>query len=446
VPARCVFATYVSRQASRARFPLGKEHFGTIVSVFCRQPGLFAAILLIVGVVAGAPTARCENAEPARPYLHAADGKLDDLALLEAGLVASGVSDQELLTGYKNHFDELAADLAEQLPADATTPEAAEEAFRFLHDRLLTGEYISDCTEVQHAFDRGDYNCVSATLLYQSLCRRHGLTPVAVATATHVRSRFAEHDMDVETTCDSWFTVRREDPSVQFLRTHLQSTRELSDVQLVSKIFYNRGVSLLESRRFAEAFELLETSLELDPKDPLAVENWCASLNNWALAECDASRYEHAIELIVRGLARDSSYAPFLANDLHIHQKWAMALCQRQQFARAVEVLDRAHDRRPDIRLFDQGRFAIYRQWAAALLADQAFDEAWQLFDETVATHQARPEVRDFQSQALEGAVNTCIQSGDQSAAAEFVQAGLRRLPNNAALLEQQRRLTKGAL
>jgi len=431
-------------------FSLRLRHFGTIVTVFSRQPELFAAILLIVGLAAVAPTAGDENGQSARArwrvLADAADGAFDDLSLLEAGLIASGVDDPALVAGYVNRFEELATGLSERRSADASAPEAAELAFQFLHERLLTGEYLSACTEVQHAFDRGDYNCVSATLLYQVLCRSHGLTPVAVAVSTHVRSRFAKHDMDVETTCDDWFTVRREDPSVQFLRTHLQTTRELSDVQLVSKIFYNRGVSQLEAKRFAEAFELLETSLELDPDDPLAVENWCAALNNWALAECDAARYEQALQLIAKGLAGDSDYAPFLANDLHIHQKWAMALCRRQQFARAVEVLNEAHARRPDVRLFDQGRFAVYQQWAGALFADQAYDQAWQLFEETAATHRSRPELKAFQTQALGQAIHSRIQSGNGSAAARLVQGGLRRLPDNAALLEQQRRLTKAAL
>ncbi|MBP89497.1 MAG: hypothetical protein CMJ64_22770 [Planctomycetaceae bacterium] len=407
-------------------------------------------ILSTVGVVAVAPNALCETAEPVRVYSQvvddAADGQLDDYSLLEAGLIASGISDVEQLADYKNRFEELAVVLGKQLPADPAAPAAAEKAFRFLHERLLTGNYLSECTEVQHAFDRGDYNCVSATLLYQVLCRRHGLAPIAVATTTHVRSRFAEHDMDVETTCDDWFTVRREDPSVQFLRSNLQTTRELSDVQLVGKVFYNRGVSLLESRHFPEALELLETSLQLDPNDSLAVENWCAALNNWALTECDAKRYEHAVELIEKGLAGDSAYAPLLANDLHVHQKWAMALCQQQQFARAAEVLGQAHVRRPDVSLFDQGRFAVYRQWAAVLFADQEYDRAWQLFEETAATHKARPELLEYQSQALEQAVDDLIESGNKSAATDFVQAGLRRLPNHAALLEQQRRLTKGTL
>lgn len=416
------------------------------MSVSPQQIGLLA----VIGFVLVTPIRAAESNDPTRRQADllrdAADGSFDKFTLLRAGFVASGVVDGEKLAEHQTSFDRLASILAERLPSEPTTREVATQVLGFLHDEVLVGDYYPTCTEVQHAFDRGDYNCVSATLLYQCLCRRLGLDPVAVATTTHVRSRFVDEQMDVETTCDDWFEAVSKDPSLQFLRLKLQETRELSDVQLVGKVFYNRGVSLLETKQFAAAIDLLDTALQLDPADQPASENRRAALNNWALAECDAGRFQRAAELVRQGLDEYPEYPLFLANDLHVHQRWAMALCVQQKFSRAVQVLDKAHARRPDVVLFDQGRFAIYRQWADHLLATGSYDEAWLLFEQSSEGHTGRSGVAAFQSESLAHAIDELLRDDRQDGAERLVRQGLRRIPDNAALLEQQRRLTKADL
>lgn len=419
----------------------------TIVWIFRRHHRLFALTLAVLWPVAPKVClAANQSNDLAIQFLDDADdGRLDELSLLEAGLIASGVDDAAEIEDYRKRFEELASDLAKQLSDDMQTLAAAERAFGFLHERLLTGEYRAECTEVQAAFESGDYNCVSATLLYHCLCRQHGLDPTPVATNTHVRTRFTDQDMDVETTCNDWFDVVRQDPSALFLRSKLQATRELTDTQLVSKIYYNRGVTLLEEDQFADAVELLEMSLKLDNADQPAKANWCAALNNWALAECDAGQFEHAVELVRKGLDAHADYQPFLANDLHIHQKWAMALCTRRQFEEAAAAFETAHRRRPDVALFDQGRFAIYRQWADALFAARDYASAWRLFARTSKLATEHDAVARLQAEALHRAVDELMKAGNRAKAERLVRNGLRRLPRNPALQQQYRRLTKSA-
>ena len=342
---------------------------------FARVVTILAVLALtsIVGTIALGTEER-GNLE-SQLYADASDGQLDQFTLLEAGLIASGVDARVVLTAYVERLNSH----LERIPSTSvqTNAKASQAAsiLRFLHRELLIGNYDETCTEITRLLDEGDFNCVSATLLYQYLCRTRGLAPVAVATSTHVRSRFLESDIaDVETTCGQWFDLPGNSCQRQVAHPG-EPTRRLSDVELVGKIYYNRGVSLLEQRHFAAAIGRLRIARHFDPQDASADENLLAAINNWALDECSHGRFERASALITKGLAANPDYAPFAANDLHIHQQWAVHLCAEQRFEKAFTVLERAHQRRPEVELFDRGRFAVSAQWRHALLKAEKRNE-----------------------------------------------------------------------
>lgn len=376
----------------------------------------------------------------------AADGHLNGFTLWEGALIASGVDDERHLDALQPLWAELTAAVGSQVDAASDAAESAEYVFDFLHHRLLRGTYRESCTEVTELLESGDYNCVSATVLYQCLCRAAGLSPFAVATATHVRTRFASDEVfDVETTCRDWFAIARRDASAQFIRVEVQATRPLTDVQLLGKIFYNRAVTLLEQRQYAAAVQLLQQSLRLDPQDPLAQENLLAGVNNWALAECDAGRYAFAAALVTDGLAADPRYGPFLTNDVHIHQQWAAALCRQHRFEEALKRLDAAFARRPDVALFDAGRFAVCAAWAETLLEEGRDDELWRLVVETQRRFPDRPEAVRGQQQAIRTAIASRL-TNRPADGVQLLRQALRRWPDEPWLREQARRLTAEAL
>ena len=416
---------------------------------------LIANLLTIWAVVtallpAAAVAAQGEGERPASDeqlIADARDGTLDDFALLTAALIASGVNDQSDLVhhaaAYARHAENVQGLVAETAGVD----DPAELVLGYLHERILTREYQSTSTEVQRALTDGIFNCVSATVLYQCLCREVDLDPVAVATSQHVRTRFHQgQPVDVETTCADWFAVVRRDPSAQLFRTVYQVTRELTDVQLLGKIYYNRGVSLLEARQYPQAVAVLRRSLELDPHDEAARQNLAAAFSNWVLAECDAGHFSQAGALAAEGLREVPDYEPLLANDLHCHQQWALALCGEARFAEAIEVLESARERRPDVPLFDAGRFAVYRQWAEALLQSDRQDEAWLLFAETRLRYPDHPEAARYEALALHRSIDAFIRNGQWKAAQSLLDRALQRMPHDLALRQQQARLTTQGL
>ena len=388
-----------------------------------------SATLLGLGLVL--PLAQAKDAADVERQLlsDAADKSLDAFSLLQAALIASGVTEVRELDRYCADFKSRIRRSAKNAGEDSTVPQS-ERAFQLLYDEFLTGDYHFACTEMNRALDDGDYNCVTATVLYHCICEAYCVSPVAVATKTHVRSRFiSDRVFDVETTCRDWFDVSRRDPVKQSSRTNQPETRQLSNVELVAKIYYNRGVSLLEKKAFDNAIDLLNISLKLDPIDLPAHENLAAGLNNWALATSDAGNFEHAVELLHRGQKLRPGFAPFEANDVHIHQRWAVHLCDEGRFSEAIQVLRAAHLRRPEVALFDRGRLAVYGQWAVTLLESGDTQGAAQLLEEATASLEDAHEISQVRALAIQTAAKRLAVGGRHRELNQLVQWGAELAP-----------------
>lgn len=300
-------------------------------------------------------------------FVDAKDGQLD-LPLFDAALLASHAS-PVVANELRTRHQMLVTEAQLRIRGAKSDLEAASEIYSMIHEKVLSGRYRADSTSLVETMTTGDFNCVSATILFQTLATRCGLTVVPMATPSHVYSRLGDAT-DIQTTCPDWFDYM-DRPELQ--RAALRRTpgwspgvqpRQLSSLQLIGKIYYNRGVFLLHDERFADAEKNFLLSMQLDQVDESAQENLLATWNNWALAKCSQEEYADAAKLILNGMQRDADYGPFRMNDLHIHQRWAQALCKEGDYESASHLLKSCEARRPDVELFGQSRQAVHRLWA----------------------------------------------------------------------------------
>jgi tetratricopeptide (TPR) repeat protein len=214
-------------------------------------------------------------------------------------------------------------------------------------------------------------------VLFDCLAGEFGLRTCGLEIPGHAMSRLLSQDgyFDVETTCPTWFRLRH-DPQKQaeLVRQSLglrpgqagSPPREVSDVQLVATIYYNRGVDLLSQKRFAEAAAANAKALRLDPASVTARGNLLATLNNWAIDLGTAGDYPQAAGLLARGMQLDSGYETFRANFVHVHHQWIEDLCRRGRFQDALDRLAAAAETLPATPYFKQARLDIYQRWAQA--------------------------------------------------------------------------------
>jgi len=303
------------------------------------------------------------------------DGQFDEVSLLRAALIAGGIDNSNRLADYEARFARWSELAAVEALAQADAVEQARVLYERLHAQLLSGDYEKNCSDPAETLDRGAYNCLSATILYQAAARRIGLRVSAIESPAHVfcALRSSSGSIDIQTTSPRWFEYLKQPgyrpDDLSFVPGAAGSSsgprREITDAALIAMVFYNRGVDLLAQQRFAEALAANEHALRLDPASTTARGNLLASLNNWSVALADQRRYAQARTLLLCGLALEPTHASLLENDLYVHGQWIDALCESHRYEEALSVLAAAARRRPDARAFSIQRREIERQISA---------------------------------------------------------------------------------
>jgi tetratricopeptide (TPR) repeat protein len=335
------------------------------------------ALLLFFTWLVSAPTTgaselwRVEPASPLESQLwdDMADGQLQQFSLLQAALIASGVDSSAALESYAERFAAIQRQSTGMCPSDAADAvHRARVLLDWLHRHLLTGEYQPACTELHRTLDTGHFSCVTSTILYRCLAKSQGLTTETISQPGHVFCRWpGSPPFSIQTTSPTGIVEPAAPDSSPHTADDLAisqaTSRVLTDVQLVAKIYYNRGVLLLKRDAYSDSLPWLLRASQLDADDAVARANLLACLNNWAISECHAGRFERAVKLLEKGKSIAPGYAIFANNETYVRYRWAQQLCEQQRYAEALEVFDTAYTRRPTVSLFDQGRARIAEIW-----------------------------------------------------------------------------------
>lgn len=290
----------------------------------------------------------------------AADGTLQQLTLLEASLVASGVPDREVP--------------AEAARATAALRPAIERArtqrdprargallLRTLHDTVLR-EYALTATEIDDLIHTGEFNCLSSALLF--VVAADGLLeqPRAMVTRYHAFARVTVEGRaaDVETTTPAGFAADRAKlmtpeyvkkiagpgTSTAELLADLEHPEELPALSLVAAVYSNRAVGLVQRGDLAGAAVALDRAHRLATgglRERLSA--WRGGvLNSGAVALVEQGRLDEArvlLELALDGTG-GKTRALLTANVQNVRLRQADDAMARQDWSGALAFIDAA--------------------------------------------------------------------------------------------------------
>ncbi len=248
------------------------------------------------------------------------DGSLDEHSLLEAALVASGMGSRSELARHHWSIDRCVA-LANSQLNDASTPrDTAAAILLAIHCEILKGNFVDHCNNLATTLDRGDYNCVTATTVFQIVADRLALDSQVELLPQHVRCRLLtpNSNLIVETTDRHGLHPDDGQPA----------GRTITQAQLVGKLYYNRALNLLVERRFESALLHAELAWRLDPLHQEAGENVVIANSRWAIELAQAGEWSTAISLLRNTHSGQSSESTLVAAKIFVLQSWIESTCR----------------------------------------------------------------------------------------------------------------------
>lgn len=241
-----------------------------------------------------------------------------------------------------------------------------------VHETFLTGGYHAANHSLARTLESGDFNCLTASILFQATAEQLGLPVMTVQTPGHVWCRLWDTTpLDIETTSpflgppstlirpvaqgDSLTTHRLassqgsshvvsakvESSNAIPASNHLDSPIVLTPAALVSKIPYNHASAASDQGDYESAVRLLIQAMSLDPADPAIRNNLAAALNNWALQAADRGDWEQTAQI----RSQLAQIAPELSAELPSLEQVDRAILADHQANREYAAA-RAHLRR----------------------------------------------------------------------------------------------------
>ena len=243
----------------------------------------------------------------------------DALPVFREALVASGVDDPAERARLEEGFRRVVSDLSVKLENVRSPYRRARRLHDLLHATTLR-RYQASADGLQAILDRGEYNCVSATLFYGMVARALDLPAVVVASPRHVHLRLelGARPVDVECTSAGGFDVERNlagfvrfvlayklaTPAEIESRTPQQIFEEFHELATpvslergIAFIWHNAAQRALERQDALAAARALREEYRLDPDTTRASESapWC--LARAFRIEYEAGRFDGAYEI-----------------------------------------------------------------------------------------------------------------------------------------------------
>lgn len=202
------------------------------------------------------------------------DGSLEQFDFLSACLIAGGLESEQELARQRERFDRASENIIDASLLKLSNDDRPRAVLERMHARLLTGRYDKAASDLPRVMETGDFNCLSALVLYDGLCRRAGVPLVIVARPGHVSARIGSSSTSVEPTSPRW--------TVALQQRSEGESQPIRREQLLGRFYYNRGLAHLAAGNYREGVALSLAACRLDPDDEDAQANVLAGLRNWS--------------------------------------------------------------------------------------------------------------------------------------------------------------------
>lgn len=368
---------------------------------------LVGTLVLLTVLPASATPIDLSNATSLEKSLFddARDGQLDSYSMIDAAFIASGLPDEDALGAYRQKYSSLLAGARRLAGREETDYARAKAAFDYLHSKLLR-TYGLHSVDMIGVFARGEYNCVSATVLFNAILEDLNLQSWGVLVPSHAYSivRVEGRDVEVETTSPRGFDPARTDEAyhqllkqygldgalfnsgagrakgASLIREVEGEKKPVGNLTMIAVIYSNLAAARVRDGDLEGALANFVKASALSSENPHFQRSRDALLNNLVVDLVEAGNYLQAVAAAsaarkIPGLDREM-LDKLVSLQAHATTKRAMELAASGKHREAIDAYDQGLHQLGDVELLLHNRKAGYVNWAIALTADEKYREA----------------------------------------------------------------------
>lgn len=236
---------------------------------------------------------------------------------IKAALACEGITDSSKILEYQNQYKTLYQSLLKKIDREDDIYDQNEDLFKFLHKSYLLK--YDESSKMSIIFDKQFYNCVTASVLYYSICQDLGFNTKIYSTPYHVFLKVFEKDKPIR--------VDLTDPIDGF--DYKENRNKIIERLLLSKMITleelnRRGVDSIYNDFVIETIEINENNL-------LQVVE-----SNLALEDNEDEKYDSAYLKIFEALKVDPKFKDVQRNYIYI---WSNSI-QKYGKASNLEKID----------------------------------------------------------------------------------------------------------
>ena len=299
-------------------------------SVFFRKNSVTISLILILFLAHGVRADRKTLVEDIE------DGYLDDYTKIEAAFILSGVTNSDSMKTYLNWYNELLTKIKSFSFDIDDRVGSARNVFMYLHSEWLK-TYATGSTTLIDIVHKKEYNCVSATILYNIICEDLDWSCSAFETPSHVYTIFNDftQNLMVENTSSMGFNILKNlksyskylaqyYPQNEVLRIGLDKLyyyensrgRLINNTELLGLLAYNRAYLAKKNNDYKASYEYVLLAQEFNRDSRSNVNFEIGLYYSWGSQLFSNNDYISAFSVFADGYYRYPDNEDFLKNTI----------------------------------------------------------------------------------------------------------------------------------
>ncbi|WP_304353492.1 M48 family metallopeptidase [Brachyspira innocens] len=279
------------------------------------------------------------------------NGETNDLELHYDGfIIASGITDEEEFKFYRGKLDEI-RNLAKKDLSQYTEEGAyafGKRLLNWLYSSGVLKKYFETSTLFQDLIYKGEYNCLSSSILYSLLYSEFGFKVTGVLTSSHAFCTVytEQGKIDVETTISRGFN-----PGQKEIRNTGNSTivtfvpqgnyRDRNEVDIFTLIatLYPNSISLKKIEKDLEKqLVMAKKAYYLSPNTEIYNKNLINAYNRLALDYIKKNDYEAAYKTLEEAYVFDPSSSMTKNNRIHYYNTIGTSYLSQKDYPNAIQI------------------------------------------------------------------------------------------------------------